>query len=83
MQKSLFLNLGDTCVFEIRSTCGLPSFSLSATDSFDIQYIQFDDLDSTVAPQGSRLLQLYINPNIRRLNKTVYINNRPSQNKYS
>ena len=83
MQKSLFLNLGDTCVFEIRSTCGLPSFSLSATDSFDIQYIQFDDLDSTVAPQGSRLLQLYINPTIRRLNKTVYINNRPSQNKYS
>jgi hypothetical protein len=83
VEKSLYLNLGDTCVFEIRSTCGLPSFSLSATDSFDIQYIQFDDIDSTVAPQGSRLLQLTINPNIRRLNKTAYIYNRPSQNKYS
>ena len=40
-------------------------------------------MDADFAPFGSRLLQIGGDYFFRRLNKTVYIANRPSQNKYA
>lgn len=52
---------GGVCMYEMRSRCGMPAFMPNFTDGVDIQYLQYDDTqsspDSPPPPPAARLLQ--------------------------
>lgn len=55
MSLNLKMPPASVCVFNLRATCGLPSFQPSndTSEVIDISYVQFDDIDAqtlTTAP---------------------------------
>ena len=39
------LSQGDTCTYHVKAACGLPTIQPSNTFGFDIEIIDYDDLD--------------------------------------